>query len=167
MVNLIVAFVVGSFIAMFVLLAVMPPTPDDMERAAGELMPSDADVEHLGASRGHPIIVGWDRSASGQFTVGRPWPDVRSDLEARASELGWQVADARSIEARPGAVIELWRPLMTARITVVENTRRTAPPDTAFGNVSIGRNEEVRTPLFWFLVLGGGTGTALLVRRWS
>lgn len=167
MVKLVVACVVGSLIALFVLLAVMPPTPDDMQRAAGELMPSDADVERLGASRGHPIIVGWDRWASGQFTVGRPWPDVRSDLEARASELGWQIADVRPIEQRPGAVIELWRPLMTARITVVENTRRTAAPDTTFSSLSIQRNEEVRTPLFWFLVFAGGVGSALFVRRWS
>jgi hypothetical protein len=167
MIKLILAFCVGSVIALCVLLAAMPPTADDMERAAGDLMPSDADVEQLGASRGHPIIVGWDRWVGGDFTVDRPWPEVRSDLEARASELGWQVADVRPIEQRPGAVIELWRPLMTARIRVVENTRRTAAPDTTFSSVSIRRNAEMRTPIFWLLVIAGRVGTALFARRWT
>lgn len=167
MVKLVVAFCAGSFIALFLLLAVMPPTPDDMERAAGELVSSDADVEHLGVSRGHPVIVGWDHTASSVFTVGRPWPEVRSDLEVRASKLGWQVANVHPIEQRPGAVIELWRPLMTARITVVENTRRTAAPDTTFSSLTIHRNEAVRTPLFWLLVIASGVGTALLARRWT
>jgi hypothetical protein len=166
-VKLVVAFCVGSLIALWVLRAAMPPTPDDMERATGELMPTDADVEQLGASRGHPIIVGWDPVAGGDFTAGRPWPEVRPDLEARAGELGWQVADARLIEQRAGAVIELWRPLMTARITVSEDTSRTAAPDTTYGRISIRRNAEVRDPIFWLLVIAGGVGTALLVRRWT
>ena len=159
------AFVGGALVTLIVLLPAMPPRPDDMERAAGELIPADADVERLGAAGGHPVIVGWDQFANGEFTVDRPWSEVGAEMDARAQELGWQVADVRTLEA--GAVIELWRPLSVGRITVGENSRLTAPPDTTYGTVSVNRNEDVRTPLQWGLVVLGGLAAAVLTRRWA
>jgi hypothetical protein len=122
-------------------------------------------VERLGAAAGHPVIVGWDQFANGEFTVDRPWSEVRSEIEAMAQESGWQVADVRTLEA--GSVIELWRPLSVGRITVGENSRRTAPADTTYGTVSVNRNERVRTPLQWALVVVGGLAAAVLTRRWA
>lgn len=165
MAKLVAAFIGGAFIALIALLAAMPPTPDDMERAAGELIPAGAEVEEFGSAGGHPVIVGWDTWASGAFTVDRAWSEVRAEIEATAQELGWRVGDVLPYKAGAGVAIELWRPLMVGRITVGESTRRTAPPDTTYGRISINRNESVRTPLFWLLVAAAGLGAAMLTRR--
>ena len=47
------AFVGGVFVTLLMAVAALPPTPDEMEHAAEELIPTGAEVEGLGATRGH------------------------------------------------------------------------------------------------------------------
>lgn len=145
--------VLGGLVTFFVCLTSLPPSIEDLERNAAEIVPADSELTNLDANTGATIVVGWERWAVADFEDERPYEVVHELLLARAHEAGWTVVKTNAREH--DTLTNLARPFYTARISIGSRFNLGQPTEASRGHVTVARDEELRFVLFWSLVAAG------------
>jgi hypothetical protein len=144
------ASIVAGLVTFVLCLTALPPSIEDLERTAAELVLPESRLTYLGANTGATIIVGWERWAVADYEDDRHAEEVAQLLVLRAGEVGWTVKSTALLG--PGVVIELERPLYEARIRSGPQFDRGEPTEASAGHVTVSRDEDQRFVLFWGLV---------------
>jgi hypothetical protein len=153
----------GAFAVFLIVLTSLPPSTESLAADAAALVLPDSDMVSIGTNEGATMIVGWDRWATAEFEDERSQDTVHQLMIDRAAELGWTVE--RQGTGEVGRSVDASRPLTNARITMAPQLDGGERIEASSGRITVSRNEDRRSVLFWGSVVLGGVAGGWLAHR--